>query len=268
MTFVSSALSILAVGLAPMSLVAPLSGLTVLLNLLMTPYFLGERLHVAIDLPVALLIVVGAGCTSVFGPHKERSYNADVIQDLLSSQQTVVYVLVSILVVTLCELEMRRSRRNANAGEPGQAEKAKLRGMMLTAFVAAVCAGLSGVGMKAAGGMARIKFHGVGEATPGFVIAVTTISLMAALFELNVISRGLWLYEQTVFLPVSKALNIISNTMMGLFIYEEFGELRGKPLECVFFFGGVVIMAAGIFLLSFRRAPVSSHSDQVPLLAN
>merc|ERR1711998_81962 len=90
---------------APLSIVAPLSGLTVLLNTVFAVVFLGEKFR-WYEAVIVILLAAGIGLTTGFGPHTTTAKRTDAayFEHLMSTKTMPYYYLavVGALVVFFC----------------------------------------------------------------------------------------------------------------------------------------------------------------------
>merc|ERR1712227_179399 len=83
----SGPLDMAALSMIPQSVFAPLSGLTLCFNAVISPWLLGEKLAQG-DAIATVLVVAGAGLTTMFGDHKKQSFTADELTELVGALAT------------------------------------------------------------------------------------------------------------------------------------------------------------------------------------
>mmetsp|Transcript_33111 Transcript_33111/g.72250 ORF Transcript_33111/g.72250 Transcript_33111/m.72250 type:complete len:185 (-) Transcript_33111:31-585(-) len=139
-----------------------------------------------------------------------------------------------------------RSRIEASAkarpGNPNMCE------VLLPALVAAGCGCIANIALKGLGELLQDKAEVV-QCSLWLVMA-----LLPACVQLNYISRGLRLYQQTVFFPVYNSLLVLTNTAYGLIFYREYDGLLASSSGSVVFFLGILLVMMGVALFARRTS--------------
>ncbi|CAE8601338.1 unnamed protein product [Polarella glacialis] len=240
-------LQIFTYGLAPMSLLAPLGSIHVLLNLAVTPWLLQERRQLCPDLPASLFILVGTGLTTTSGQHREVDYD---FQDLLhlASDLPFLCALGFLVFVVLCSLAvMLTQRAQIEASAKERPDNPRIRDVLLPALVACGFGGIANIMLKCLGELIKEQAG---------VLKCGVCLLLAALpgaAQLNFINGGLRLYPQLVFFPIYSAILILVTTCFGLVFFQEYGSLLAHTGRLVVFILGVVFVCLGIVSFTMRR---------------
>lgn len=265
---------IIAYALAPMSLTAPLSGFTVILNTIVAPRCLGERLQPWPDLAAMLLIVIGCVVSTATGSHTDE-YEDFTFQKMLELAKSVDFlVAASILVASLAASIVFMVAKSSRMKEVAlqRPDNPPMHHVVLPAFAAAAAGGLTNIWLKALGLMFRTQqpFLALGAC---LVLGVVPFAIL----QINFVNRGLGLYFQTVFFPCYSALLVLANTVFGAIFYQEYLPIIQSFWRLVLFVSGVSSVIAGIVLFRFRRAlpdpevsdsekqETTSEDDQAPL---
>jgi len=238
----------LAYALAPLSLLAPLSGIAVALNSSLAPWMLGEKFHLYPDLPATGLILLGVICTSSTGCHKDhvRVEGFSMLLDLLLKPFTrlcMIGLLVSLLGAVAAE-EMRRARIEEVAKR--DFDSPRLQFVLLAAWQTAAAGCITNIGIKVFSELL------VAGARHELLIASFCIGILpAAVGQQQALNKGLRLYPQTVFFPIYSSLLMLANTFFGAVFFNEYvGLLEGERGGI---FGlGLLLVVLGIFLFSQR----------------
>lgn len=105
-----------ALAFAKYSVLAPFSGFTLVLNAIVAPRCLGERVQLT-DYLGAALICFGTSITTMFGSHASRSYDVDALTSIYLSTKTLAYTIVgglfTLFVVIAVWSIFRRQSQNA-----------------------------------------------------------------------------------------------------------------------------------------------------------
>lgn len=91
-----------------MSVIAPLSGITILLNSLLASFFLGERIRI-IEIFATMVIFTGATFTCVYGAHDVPPHTVDELFELFGQESFTIFLSVLASLVTVCLLGLRAS---------------------------------------------------------------------------------------------------------------------------------------------------------------
>eukprot|EP00747_Dinoflagellata_sp_TGD_P011479 gnl/TRDRNA2_/TRDRNA2_120792_c0_seq1.p1 gnl/TRDRNA2_/TRDRNA2_120792_c0~~gnl/TRDRNA2_/TRDRNA2_120792_c0_seq1.p1 ORF type:complete len:467 (-),score=66.55 gnl/TRDRNA2_/TRDRNA2_120792_c0_seq1:66-1466(-) len=238
---------LIAYGLAPMSLVSPLSGITVALNLVIAPSLLGEKIQPWPDLPATALIMIGTILTTVTGDHEDKQYDAHDLQKLLIDPPFVAFA--SVLVVGLAGgmSYMKINRQAVEESAKRRVTNPLLAEVLLPSSMAAGMGALANIALKALGELIKAK------ASVWTILLGLILSCIPAMIQLNYVNRGLQLYMQTIFVPIYSAELLFTNTFFGMIFYKEFSKFITKNDLAAVFLLGIVLVLLGIFFFTYRR---------------
>lgn len=238
---------LVAYSLAPLSLTTPLSGVSVVLNMVIAPWALNEQLQRFPDAYATFLILCGCILTTTFGDHDRTG--PYVMSDLIHLATQPVFA-VCVLIGAGCELlvllQMRRNRLEMERLAAERKENPYLPHVVLPALAAALCGAVANIGLKGVGEL--VKAQGQWYQ----VVACVLVVAPAAIAQVNFINRGLFLYPQSIFLSVYSALLVLANTIYGALFYEEYRSLLGSTAHFLFFVFGCYIIVQGIWLFKLR----------------
>jgi len=240
---------VVAYALAPLSLLAPLSGIAVALNSSLAPWMLGEKFHLYPDLPATGLILLGVICTSSTGCHEDnvRVEGLSSLLDLLLKPFTrlcMIALLVSLLGALAAE-EMRRARIEEVAKR--DFDSPRLEFVLLAAWQTAAAGCITNIGIKVFSELLVAGAQHRPLAFASFCIGI----LPSALGQQQALNKGLRLYPQTVFFPIYSSLLMLANTFFGAVFFNEYvGLLEGE--RGAIFGLGLLLVVVGIFLFSQR----------------
>jgi len=241
---------LLAYHLGPVSLTAPLSGVTVALNLAFAPPILGEKLQPWPDLPATALIMTGGVLTSATGSHSEQHFDKHDMQRLFLQPVFLVAFAILIVLLALCAAYMFYNRAVINQIAEMQPSNPLIFNVMLPAFMAAGCGGLTNVALKA---VAELMSSG----TWFDIVALSLIGVAPlATAQLQFINMGLRLYLQTIFFPIYIFSLILMNTFYGAIFYQEYVDLMSFYRGSLFSLG-VIVITLGISFFTFRKSDSS-----------
>merc|ERR1719183_1619503 len=100
-----------------MSLTTPLSGVTVVLNLCLAPWMLGEELQYQVNMPATAIILAGTVLTSYAGVKSDIEHSFEDLKALARQPSFLVAfsVLVCLVVCCVVAMVMRRDQIEAAA---------------------------------------------------------------------------------------------------------------------------------------------------------
>lgn len=205
--------NITAYALAPMSLIAPLSGFTIMVNFVMAPWLLGERLQVHPDISAGVLILIGMVLTTATGDRGEKSAAMTTVMIWDNCVQAGFifgcFILVIIMVCTAgCMYRWRVEIEEAARAHPLDPP---IRHFMLPAIMYASFGCVTNVSLKAVSGLLAA---GMNPVICGFLGIFVVFPI--AWCQLNFLNRGLRLYLQVIFFPVSSAALLIRLSLIHI----------------------------------------------------
>lgn len=255
----------IAYALAPLSLTAPLSGVSVILNTSVAPKLLGEKLQYWPDLPATVLILCGTVMTTITGSHTDTAING--IEDLERlALRPVARVAVAGVVASLviCLLLQVFDRMATEKESSARFDNPKVSKLVLPAYLAAGTGGLTNIGLKSFAELTKTGMH-----MSSLAIVFVALVFTPAMGQVQAINRGLRLYPQTVFFPVYSSLLVFANTFFGIFFFQE-GEGMLGSTDISLFVLGIVLITIGISMYSLRTdkagALATTADSKAPLL--
>eukprot|EP00747_Dinoflagellata_sp_TGD_P182234 gnl/TRDRNA2_/TRDRNA2_36401_c0_seq1.p1 gnl/TRDRNA2_/TRDRNA2_36401_c0~~gnl/TRDRNA2_/TRDRNA2_36401_c0_seq1.p1 ORF type:complete len:450 (-),score=66.40 gnl/TRDRNA2_/TRDRNA2_36401_c0_seq1:98-1447(-) len=256
LTIVASFGDLVAYTMAPLALTAPLSGLTVAMNMALTPRLLGEKLQPWPDFSACGLIMMGTILTTAAGVHQEIKIDKEKLVELawdhvfLSHLAALIFFLsitLSYMMLRAKELEQSAKARYANP---------RLIEVLLPAFTAAGLGGISNVALKALGELFN------NHATALNYLVCLPFVLIPAVMQLNYVNRGLQLYMQSIFIPIYTALLVLANTFYGMIFYKEYKQVCQYSKWSGVFCCGILFVVLGISLFTYRDADASDSDKE------
>lgn len=235
--------------LAPLSLTAPLSGVSVALNTSIAPRLLGERLHLWPDVPATVLILLGVVITTGTGVHEDHVVAPGMAELRELATRPLALGVFSVLAASLCLCTARQLQTREKIEEEAarRFETPNMQYLLLPAWSAAGAGCVTNVGLKALGELIE-----GGASSAELLMATLLFVVPPAIMQQQAMNKGLRLYPQTVFFPIYSSLLVLTNTVFGGLFFEEYVALLGQK-SCGFFVAGMALVMAGICLFSMRR---------------
>lgn len=261
-------LDVVAFSYAPMSLLAPLAGITLLLNSVLAPCLLKERLTKR-DMLATILITFGAVITTIFGQHTNQIYDVPGMYNLISSPTTLVYLIAvgGMLVFLFVSINM--------ATNPAYKDyKISKTVRPILAYILSLFTGLLGsfqwVTTKCASELISVTTSGENQFVYGLTYVFIILAIFLAIGQVLHINKGLSLFDATYFVPLYNAVFIIFCIITGGIFFKEVDSATATQIGL--FSLGVMISLSGVLLLRKRPStideplmidPASSMSREV-----
>lgn len=261
MIAVPAPLDFAALSFASLSILGPLAGVTLLLNVILSPIFLKEKLACN-DIIGTVLICIGAGITTAFGSRDEKHYDVAGFHALYQRPIFIAFfVLVNIVLVTLILVVkfMKNGRRVATTPNEN----------WLIPFLPHLLGCLTGLAGAEQMALSKsiveitsvsVKANDGGKQfTYPLTYAIICFGVALAILQIKSLNTGLSLYDVVYFLPIYNSYLIVWNIVVGLIYFDEIATLT--DLQVGMFFLGTVVVVAGVLLLKkqdkFEYAPIA-----------
>jgi len=228
--------------LAPQSVIVPISGLTIVLNQVLSPLMLGETLtHV--EIVGTTIILVGVILTSASAGGNPTSFT---VCELIGRYGERDFLIVCLLVLSLMGVNMFwvHTRRHPVFLE-------RLRPEML-AFIAGCFGGFLQLGFKALGELAKGEIGPVETNTWRTLwpyIHILVVPLLG-LIMISYVNRGLQAYDSILFTPLFFTNLIVLSSTLGLIYYEEFEGFIAW--QFTLFPLGIIVIVFGIAFMTLK----------------
>lgn len=243
----------MALGLAPLSNIAPLSGITILLNSILASFFLGETIRI-VEIVATVVIFAGATLTCIYGAHEEPAHSVDELYELFGQQSFTIYFAVLATLVAVALLCIKAI--SGHAREP-------IFSSFLYAVVAAGLGGLELIMLKSVMEVLNTslvggQYHQFYEPKTYGLIGCLVLLAIAQLYSLNM---GLAQCDAVRLLPVYQSLFIVNAVSGGACYFNEFKDFTAEQWQM--FPLGVLIVVAGAMLLGMSPAPTQQQFTEL-----
>jgi drug/metabolite transporter (DMT)-like permease len=251
-TLVNVFADITAYYLAPMSLTAPLSGVTVVLNTSLAPRLLGEKLHPWPDLPATVAILIGTVLTTSMGSHDDVEVNSvEQMQQIVLRPAALAMTGGIMLTIAVAFLLQKLNAKTIEHEATQRVENPSILKVIQPAWAAAATATLTNLALKSFSEFLKVSL------TAAIVCFITAV-VPCAMVQIQSINRGLRLYPQTVFFPIYSSLLVLTNSFFGSMIFLDYLAMKADEISV---FGlGVAFVMAGISLYSLRKSDDTKES--------
>eukprot|EP00935_MAST-01C_sp_MAST-1C-sp1_P001897 g1897.t1 len=266
---VGSCGDIVALLFAPQSVVMPVGALTLVLNIAIAHFIMGESFDKN-DMMATVLIVIGA-CNvavayGVLGENQVREFSLNDLMEMYRKWMMLLYMvgvagIISSLfwVLRRCEVRARLVFEGTPVDPASQLHRWH-----------PICyAGMSGIFgscsvLMAASMMQLIKttFRGENQfkSYEGYLILVLMVAFIA--LQTHFLALGLKYFDSLFIVPVFQCFFIIFSILGGAIYFRELDDFTGP--QWALFLVAVGITLCGILLMSSRKMTIFSHDDRAP----
>lgn len=256
LVILGSLLDFVALAFAAQSIVAPLGAVTLVVNLLLAPFFSGEEVT-RTDVKATVLIVAGSAGSVLFGPHGgDGDYTFDEYFAFFTRWRAVVYygvVLTTISFLTGIFEFLDTLREDLRTATNPRVVSARRRLKSVMRIILGAVAGLVGAqSVLFAKGFATLVSIGVLNMWLHYgtyvIVGGLILSVNGQIMYLN---RGLARYDALGFVPVFEAFWIGGGVIAGIAVLDEASGFSRDQTLC--FGAGVLVTLAGVSVLAGRK---------------
>ena len=215
---VGSIADLVSFGFAPMSLLAPIGAMTLVVNMLVAPCF-KEKLTTR-DIVFTLVIVVGTVICISFGSKDEKTYSIQELLDLYTHPPFIVFGISLLLIMALLFFLINQSAQREAKFLHTQWDL-KFQAVAYPAVAGAVAA-LSVLFAKSAAELVKSTVNGVNQFTNAFSYAMI-VGLAATIFlQMKWLNIGLTKGDSLFVLPVYQVFWVTMNVVTGMIYFEDY----------------------------------------------
>jgi hypothetical protein len=264
MILVPAPLDIAAFAFASQSLLAPLSGITLLLNAVFAPLVLKEKVTRR-DLVASVLIALGAGITTVFGAHTQTQYTVPTLYILFARPEWIFFQVLANAGVLVLWMAVRLAL----------SERSRFVGLRILlknylAYLLALLVALTGaqqmVFTKTVSELIAESIEGDMQFTYFLTYVLIGLAIWMAVFQIGYLNKGLELFDAVYFLPLYNAALIVLCIVVGGIYFDEVAHVTW--LQILLFVVGVMICLGGVLLLKKRPAATDGSPKQEALMSD
>mmetsp|Transcript_122724 Transcript_122724/g.192645 ORF Transcript_122724/g.192645 Transcript_122724/m.192645 type:complete len:413 (-) Transcript_122724:110-1348(-) len=213
-TVLGAVLDAVAMGFAPQSILAPLHGLEISMNVVFAPCVLQEK-PAAAHIIGALLVSAGASLTALYGPHNETPVSLEALEEKILRWQVGVYVIVFCCGVLVCFSVLRVRPRGTGD---------KLRGLIL----GVVAGGIAGnvCFLKCTMGLLGLGLGGDWSPWKNWLpYALAVLAASVALGNVPLMVTAMEEYEALFMVTVFGGANIVMACISGAVVLCEMDDV-------------------------------------------
>jgi len=252
-------LDIAALSMTPQSVIAPLSGATIVLSQVVAPRMLGERKPVLFEWLACLAIVLGTAFLAAMGNPCSIDYTVDEIRALYTHSPFLIQEAAAFLLIAIAVFGVVSPAPTNVFG--GQVRP------LCHGFLAGALAGQQNVMFKAVSENIGQTFSGNAKGWEDWLSYVMLIGVaLSATLQIMNLNQGLALMEATRYLPLYNAFLIICSSMSGMTFYQEYEQLTalggaGYALSVAIIVLGVLALARASCIEAMPKALAEALTD-------
>jgi len=239
-------LDLVAFTLAPQSLVVPLTGVTLVLNQVLAPYMLNEKLT-RLDWIATGVICVGIVCATAFGSHCSYTYTLQQMVDLFENTTFIVCEVAWLIMCAFCTFWVMGGAERF-ADDQGAINRSR---SVAFAVLSGSVGGQQQIFLKATGEMIEASLDDRGEwdrfEPYMFILGCSAF----AVGQIVLLNKGLVLWTAVKYLPIYNVALILCSTTFGGIFYKEMESLDTTGL--IMFPLGVAIVVIGSMILALKQ---------------
>jgi len=248
-------LDLVAFSLAPQSLVVPLTGVTLILNQVIAPFILKEKVT-CIDWVATAVITVGIVFTTAFGSHCSYEYTVDQMIDFFDPLAFQIAESFFVVSMIFCWWWVTWGAESLCSEAKVDQHKALAYGYMSGAV-----GGQQQIFLKATGELLETSVNGKGEWDRWEAWLLTLSCVVLAVGQIQLLNKGLGLWTAVKYLPVYNVCLILCSTTYGSIFYQEYKGL--DELGYIMFPIGVTIVVAGSLVLTLKNEAGTTQDPTV-----
>jgi len=239
-------LDMVAFTLAPQSLVVPLTGVTLVLNQVVAPWLLNEKLT-RLDWIGTGIICCGIVCATAFGTHCSYTYTLQQIVDLFEETVFIVCEVGWVILCIFCSIWVLGGAEMYYTDQ-GPIDRSR---SVAFAILSGSVGGQQQIFLKATGEMLESSFDGRGEWDRFEPYVFILCCAGFAVGQIMLLNKGLVLWTAVKYLPIYNVSLILCSTTFGAIFYKEYEAL--DTVGIIMFPLGVAIVIVGSLLLALKQ---------------
>ena len=260
LSFVSSAFT-------AQSILAPLSSLSLIVNMVASRALLGEKVS-RLNALSAVLIVAGSVLSVVFGDHDDTVFTNDSLLSNFHAVEAILYGSLSSAFSLVVYLVLRLHSQAFSAATAESAEccglaiklRSSKRSRVLRSLMYCVLAGLAGAQSDLFGKMVvelvRTSAQGDQQLLSPYPYLYMSAMLAFAALQIHFLSHGLVLSDALYCLPLYECVAILTSTVGATLLFGELDDSTTKQLLA--FAVGVASLLAGVAVMTLRDSHVQT----------
>eukprot|EP00755_Sulcionema_specki_P006704 Sspe_Gene.36192::Locus_17510_Transcript_1_1_Confidence_1.000_Length_1487::g.36192::m.36192 len=249
--FAGNLITIVALTLAPQSIIAALDALVLVFNSVFAPQLLGEKVKLQ-DWAGNFIIIFGVVLVVAFGPSGAGSYSGDELIILLKRTPFIVYASCCLGLVFALLVFLRVGRKTW--GREAMGDERSTLGCVAALAAGTIPAVLSSFNLqlsKITGELVATTIDGDNQFKSYPVYMFLVLLIACNTWQVDRLQHALGNYSALLIVPVFQVALTIFAVVNGGIYFDEFSRWE-HPSSVVVFVTGIVLSLLGVLFLSFR----------------
>jgi len=248
--FLGSVLDASAYGFAPQSILAPISGLEISLNIALAPCILKEALKLS-HIVGTLFVGVGAGLAAAFGCHESTPLTLEELESRLYRWPVACYLVMLVSTLVLCAFTLRRHRKGSGTKARALALGVAAGALQGNMFCTKCTAGLIRRGVE-------------GDWSPWHTLLPYILAcgaLLSACASVPLMARGLTEFEAVLMVTLVEGCSVAVACVSGDIVL---GEMDNEPSSRrIAYWACILLVFVGLWVIqtSTVQAIVRASSE-------
>eukprot|EP00928_Gymnodinium_smaydae_P083182 TRINITY_DN66430_c0_g1_i1.p1 TRINITY_DN66430_c0_g1~~TRINITY_DN66430_c0_g1_i1.p1 ORF type:complete len:320 (-),score=43.41 TRINITY_DN66430_c0_g1_i1:175-1134(-) len=218
---------IIALYFAPISLVAPLASVTILLNVAIVPCCRSEQLSPR-SIWSGVLLVVGCVGTTVAGPHHIKTWSYPELMEMAKEKLILTLVVCALVAFSTLRLVAAKAKTGCIASWPTPS-------IVVASLAPAAASALNNVLLK-------ILLTGLALGVSSWLMPMAALVACSAFLQVWSTSVGVELFDMLKYVPVQTAEQILVTTVYSMYVFDE------TPSQPLAFLVCSLIVTIGVLL--------------------
>ena len=244
-TVICAVCDVMSYGYAPVSLIAPLTSLSLIFNMCLNPIINGEFVS-RYTIIATLVICGGTVITVVFSPRGNTNEGQNINDELENLYISWYFAAFFVITgFTLCSLWFITVRWK---------DKSAVYSLAVSAINGTLAAQVQIFGKGVAIGL-KLTFRGNGCFCVEWLWYIILMGILTSWFgEMKWLNRGLAQFSPLYILPIGATCSILVTTLAGLVVFHEADQFQNSNSVILFTFGIVTIIGG---LIALTQSPES-----------
>jgi hypothetical protein len=249
-TVVKPGAQIIALFLAPVSLVAPLASVAILLNAVIVPWCRGKEKFSRRDAWVGVMLMLGCAGAMAVGPHSTHMWSFDELCELAVRSRFYTLALASLTLALTLRLAFARAhaRRQLPLQNEPLVSSRPCTGVVVAAFVPSAASALNNVIIK-------VFLQGLLSGPRLSLVPLLAALAFTAFLQVWSTTIGVLLFDMLVYVPVQVAEQILVTVAYGAIFFEE------APSNPVVFVACTLAIVLGVLMSQSRPTTETTEPE-------
>jgi len=246
---------LVAMALTPQSVLAPLSGVTIVLCQIVAPIVLKTERVTRLDWMASICIVVGCGATTASGSQCSEEYTLDQLLDLFTNAPFIIHEVLVVLMIVGLMLMIWFGIPSLVGPEQRHRYVA-----VCWSLLAGLFAGQSNMTFKVVGEVMETTAGGDNSAWGRPYVYMFMVGLLiTATGQMSCMNKALQVWTAVKVSPMYFASLILFSTMSGTILFEEYKQIT--TVGAVVFPIALILVLGSILLLTRKDEKVVPEEE-------